>query len=356
VGDKTGLEFLPFEPGEGAAECGGNEVSRGYVEVIAFRKEKAMNKEFHYDITCLIARRAGFSRDDAFLIAYASQYTDDNTESIYINTDMPGAYTNHISQTVDLRKPEDELLEIYSVFHFLPGTAAELSSDSAHRQDDRLHPLNTIPDSANAKKVIARAFKAQNPYLIGIATHVYVDTFAHQNFVGTYDDFNSMGVALLPNIGHLDAQHSPDIPSERWIDPRLVPGHSSIDNKERFLLAAGRLFDLYSAYLGTHNDKIALLADLSNAIVDSENARKQNYCNLIGPEYVEYDKNAWFAAATSFTVTSAPGADTAPGAGSTYIWKDGHEKKDWFQFQEAVKAHRTYVLRYIVRPICSTMK
>lgn len=314
-----------------------------------------MNKEFHYDITYLIARRAGFSRDEAFLIAYTSQYTDDNTDPIYINTDMPGAYTNDISQTVDLRKPADELLEIYSVFHFLPGKTAELSSDSARRLDGRTHPLNTIPDNGNANHVMTWAFKARNPYLMGIATHAYVDTFAHQNFVGTYDDFNSMGVPLL-NIGHLDAKHSPDIPSERWTDPRLVPGHSSIDNKERFLLAAGHLFDLYSAYLGSHNDKNVLLADLSKAIVDDENARTQNYRDLIGPEYVEYDKDAWFTAATDFTVTSASGADTAPTVGSTYTWKDNHEKRDWFQFQEAVKTYRAHVLTNILRPIYPTMK
>ncbi|MDA8104143.1 MAG: hypothetical protein M0Z71_02065 [Nitrospiraceae bacterium] len=37
-----------------------------------------MDIEFHYYMTHLIALRAGFKPDDAFKIAYASQYTDDN--------------------------------------------------------------------------------------------------------------------------------------------------------------------------------------------------------------------------------------------------------------------------------------
>lgn len=44
---------------------------------------------------------------------------------------------------------------------------------------------------------------------------------------------------------------------------------------------------------------------------------KQNYRDLIGAEYVEYDPNAWFRAATDFTVTSTTGADTAPWAAPT---------------------------------------
>ncbi|MEW5746461.1 MAG: DUF6765 family protein [Nitrospirota bacterium] len=44
-----------------------------------------MDIEYHYYITFLIALRAGFKRDEAYKIAYASQYTDDNDTSYAID-------------------------------------------------------------------------------------------------------------------------------------------------------------------------------------------------------------------------------------------------------------------------------
>ena len=37
-----------------------------------------MNTEFHYYITYLIAAKAGFPAEEARLLAYASQYVDNN--------------------------------------------------------------------------------------------------------------------------------------------------------------------------------------------------------------------------------------------------------------------------------------
>jgi hypothetical protein len=57
------------------------------------------------------------------------------------------------------------------------------------------------------------ALETNNLYQIGVATHSYVDTWAHQNFIGYYNEFNSMAGVLekmAPNIGHADASHNPD--------------------------------------------------------------------------------------------------------------------------------------------------
>jgi hypothetical protein len=52
-----------------------------------------MDIEFHYHMTYIIARRAGFSPNDSYVIAYSSQYTDDNTDDktgpFYISQDTP---------------------------------------------------------------------------------------------------------------------------------------------------------------------------------------------------------------------------------------------------------------------------
>jgi len=80
-----------------------------------------MNAEFHYYITRLIAARAGLPPEDAHIVAYSSQYTDDNDIIFKIDKDLPTEYGNYISQTMNILKPRDTLLRIYSLFHFIPG-------------------------------------------------------------------------------------------------------------------------------------------------------------------------------------------------------------------------------------------
>lgn len=322
-----------------------------------------MDIEFHYYITYIIARRAGFNSDDSYIIAYSSQYTDDNTEHLYISQDTPDAYESYISQTVNILKPQKELMRIYPVFHFLPGSLNEISGDSARRADGKLHLMNTIPNSLSAQKVLTEALGLHDLYRIGIATHTFSDTFAHQNFVGADDGFNDMAgllEKLIPSVGHADAKHSPDIPNEIWQDKRLVPSHASIDNKLRFLDSAGCLFDLYRGVSTDDDTKRSLLADLGNAIGDSTSTKTQrlrNYKDLIGGDFTKYDEDAWFKEAIGFTtVDTTGGGDTVPVTETRWAWKDNYRESHWFKFQEAVKAHQAYVLTSIVRPIYATME
>lgn len=322
-----------------------------------------MDIEFHYYMTYIIARKAGFSSDDSYIIAYSSQYTDDNTEHLYINQGTPDEYESYISQTVNILKPQKELMRIYPVFHFLPGSLNEISGDSARRADGKLHLMNTIPNSLSAQKMLTEALGLHDLYRIGIATHTFSDTFAHQNFVGADDGFNDMAgllEKLIPSVGHADAKHSPDIPNELWQDKRLVPSHASIDNKPRFLDAAGCLFDLYRGLSTDDDTRRSLLTDLGNAIGDSTSTKTQrlkSYKDLIGGEFTKYDKDAWFKEAIGFTTVDVTGGgDTVPVTETRWAWKDNYKATNWFKFQEAVKAHQEYVLTSIVRPIYATME
>ncbi len=325
-----------------------------------------MDIEFHYYITYIIARRAGFKPEDAYVLAYSSQYTDDNDMACdYINQDTPDAYSNYISQTMNILKPQKERMRIYPVFHFLPGSQGDIAGDSTRRVDGRTHILNTIPNSQNSRMVLAEALSSKNLYRIGIATHMYVDTFAHQNFVGADDSFNNMSgllEMLIPSIGHADAQHKPDIPNLVWQDERLIPEHSSVDNKKRFLEATGCLFDFYCGYIGTSNGKDLLLADVGNAIGDSSSTQEnriKHYKALIGGEFIEYNEHGWFDDILHFENVEIPytsGEDTVPRSETQWLWLNKNYKAShWFQFQEAVKAHQNYVLANIVGPIYEKM-
>ena len=82
------------------------------------------------------------------------------------------------------------------------------------RKDGKIHPLNTVKNSKFAEYILVKALESGNLYWIGIATHAYVDTWAHQNFVGIVSGYNALDnclAKLLPNIAHLDALDKPDL-------------------------------------------------------------------------------------------------------------------------------------------------
>lgn len=311
-----------------------------------------MNIEYHYHITFIIALRAGFKRDDAYRIAYSSQYTDDNDTSYKINEGQRDAYENYISQTMDITKPQEERLRVYPIFHFMPGTPDEIWNYSPDRKDGKLHLLNTIPNNQNAVALLNDALKSGNLYRIGIATHMFADTFAHQNFVGFKDEFNAMEgflEELLPNIGHADAKHEPDIPNLLWKDTRLTSKNLARKNKDIFLSSTERIFDLYADFLKTPNStavKKSLLVDIGSAIgkemkADSNKLRSQrhkSYRDLLKDSFTEYDEDDWFDKAVRYEEDST--TKDIPDVKTLYFWNDSYKNSDWYLFQEAVKEHQ----------------
>jgi hypothetical protein len=332
-----------------------------YSDMIRIGDGAAMEIEFHYYMTYLIAARAGFSSHDAEVIAYSSQYVDENHEIYQIDSDQPTAYSNYITQTLNILKPKHELMRIYPIFHFIPG---DPFAPTARRKDGKLHRLNTTPNSPNANQIMDDALSSHNLYRIGITSHSYVDTWAHQNFVGYYDAFNAMQGVLssaLPNIGHADAKHNPDYPALVWHDCRLVSSIAQIDNMQRFLEAAEHLFYKYRGYVDpscshdkTVQDAEKLKADLSNAIGEHDpnnqqrDRRIQRYQDLgetpaYGSKRIPtFDPWLWFDRAVESKVRGVsdrrhllmgklrPWRDQ-------YSWKADYLSSDWYRFQEAAK-------------------
>ncbi len=321
-----------------------------------------MDIEFHYYITKIIALRAGFPKNDAEKIAYSSQYVDDNDICFMVNKGIEGEYGNFISQTMDILKPKQQLLRIYPIFHFVPGDPL---ADTANRKDGKLHLLNTTPSNDIATELLKTAFTAKKKtrlYQIGVATHAYVDTWAHQNFVGWYDDYNAVKGNLLPNIGHAEAEHDPDYPAHLWKDSRLVPAHSKINNLERFLDAGKNLFEHYRTYL-TENDasgnvkwatvkkeiKKAIGPFSASKVAKAERIKRyeKKIKEITGDDVKDYDEARWYLDAVKIDVIGLK--DFQSGwmreyfnfFKDKYFWKnlDTYKKSDWFLFQEAVKSH-----------------
>ncbi|MCX5806157.1 MAG: hypothetical protein NT010_08860 [Proteobacteria bacterium] len=324
-----------------------------------------MDIEFHYYITYIIACRAGFKPEDARIIAYSSQYTDDNDTIYRIHEGHPDEYANYISQTMDIFNPQKEYMRIYPVFHFMPGTLTEITGDSAWRRDGKFHIMNTIPDNLNSRQLLQAALYSRNLYSIGIATHMYADTFAHQNFVGFNEGFNEMkGLfeGLIPNIGHADAKHKPDEPDLIWEDERLIPSISQIDNKKRFLEAARCIYEKYIRYLNAPDDSnnfITLIDEAIGPYYGNEEDRIDRYKALIGNNFIEYDKKQWFKEAIDFVNTEIPysgGGYNVPISETEWIWRGNYKETDWYKFQESVKAYQWLAMDTVIGPIFEKME
>lgn len=315
-----------------------------------------MNIEFHYYVTYILARKSGFSKKDAYTIAYASQYTDDNNIIFCINKGKSDEYGNYISQTMDITKPKPVLMRIYPLFHFIPGDPAV---SAARRRDGCMHVMNTTPDSPIANAILNEALNSANLYRIGIATHSYMDTWSHQNFSGYCDSFNSMAglrEALTPSIGHADAMHNPDIVGLVWKDRRLMAGCRGVSNKNRFLEASEKVFGKYMKY-NNSSIKTGALATAWNEVravldkaigkefecgEDGSAARIKRY-RAIEQDMPEYSSDRWFKDAVKTNTRGFPDSwwsiTILP---DSHEWKAKHTTSDWFRFQEAVKDHQHF--------------
>lgn len=330
-----------------------------------------MDIEFHYYITYLIAARAGFVPEDAETIAYASQYIDDNDMVYAINQGTPDNYSNYISQSINILKPKKVVLRIYPIFHFIPGDPL---IGSVRRKDGKMHHLNTTPDSENGRAIFDSALKSGDLYRIGLVCHSYADSWAHKNFVGSFDHFNIMwGPFKL--LGHVAAFARPDQVNLVWDDQRLISSLSRIDNNPKFFEAAGTIFKKLRKNLDPAVSDSALEAEMEQLLNDlnwavSANgpskrlrkARIERYRAISkkerygGVEIEKYDMDKWMDEAVNenirgFRIRSKRAivrfikgylSEAMPRFEDHYTWKDpaNYRQTHWYRFQEAVKAQQ----------------
>jgi hypothetical protein len=136
-----------------------------------------MLKDFHYYGVFVLSNLAGFSRDEAKIIAYCSQFVDDSTDSKEIRV---GDYTYDTVRTAHagLRSFKWDIhKKVYFPFHFLPPRPLGVNAFS----------YVTEPDSAFARLLMDDVLadkSALRLYRLGVVLHTYADTWAHQKFSG----------------------------------------------------------------------------------------------------------------------------------------------------------------------------
>lgn len=316
-----------------------------------------MNFEFHYYITKYLALQAGFDAEESEIIAYSSQYVDDNNQMYKIKCPDGSQYENYISQTKDITNPINELMRVYLFFHFIPGDPL---SQKVRRKDGKMHLLMTSPGNRNAENVLYEAIKVENLYLLGIASHAYADTFAHQNFIGIRDELNAMRNIeqnLVPFIGHADAGHKPGIPGLVWTDIRLIEPNQEVDNNQRIINAAKNLYSNFLILTSFRNKwsstKNRVSKTINEEIInETEIERDQEIRKIRIEKYkrlikefdesteTEYDKNRWLQNSINEKVDPKDEEESSLKPLDNYSFKENFEKTNWFKFQEAVKKYQ----------------
>ncbi|MBW1766339.1 MAG: hypothetical protein JRJ65_04715 [Deltaproteobacteria bacterium] len=320
-----------------------------------------MDIEFHYYITFILARKAGFNANQSYKIAYSSQYTDNNNFRYFINFDDGSHYLNEISQTLDITKPSQKRQKIYPLFHFIPGGVE--SSNKNQFKGKSYHDFTTIPDSPNAQKLFDAALKSKNLYQTGIAAHAYADTWAHQNFLGYKHKFNGKKgfEKIIPNIGHADFMHEPDKVHNKWKDERLKKRYNEIDNDQRFLEAAKAIYIRFWKHNHAKADdkkaedkynRIGLENDLRKAMDETyfwgsdDKARIKAYkeiCEELDQNNYKYDPKAW-------RYKAVEKKDFETDLFDRYWAKTNFKRSYWYKFQEAVKWYRGEAIK-VLKPL-----
>jgi hypothetical protein len=140
-----------------------------------------MQKDMHYYGTYCMARAAGFKRDAAKIVATSAQFVDDNAtrdsiemrDGARLDVEASAHHTYDLDNTVKI----DQRF-VWVPFHFLPGGEGESFTEK----------LICCEDSENSKKMIDHALsKSDSAFALeqmGVAAHVYADTFSHYGFSG----------------------------------------------------------------------------------------------------------------------------------------------------------------------------
>ncbi len=323
-----------------------------------------MNVEFHYYVTKYLALEAGYDTDEAEIIAYSSQLVNDNYLHLKIKTPQETLYENNVSQIKDITKPEKKNVRIHLLHHYLPG---DPTSPKVRRKDGKMHLLITSPASIHAQEIFFDATRNENLYSLGIVAHMLADTFFHQNFVGTFDEMNCMKgpeEELFASLGHADAMYKPDIPNLIWHDPRLIDRYMMVDNTERFLFAANKVYGnlVFMTSFSNKWSKVKKnLAEMLQPTIEEDQLdlvpiQQEQRINkmkaLIEPFDcdADYDPLKWLRSAVNEKNDLPDKLDQKAFNNIPLTFKEKYTRSHWYKFQESLKDYQKLAISKL-RPI-----
>lgn len=345
----------------------------------------------HYHGTYAMAIAAGLSSEVAKIIATSSALCDDAVARTPIEFPDGACFvaepTAHHALDQDNINKEHQR-EIWIPFHFLPGNEGQTYEerlicrmDSAISQEMLRHHIGERDESYYL-------------YLIGIAAHVYADTFSHFGFSGISSEYNSVDTQsiefhelnetmtnyirgkaetffqkyLSPNVenleaaaaqafsgslGHAGVATHPDRPYLSWSFQHMHSGAlaEKRDNRVNFLIACRSLHRFFhdvgtriaptSQNLGIAfdgivaavNDVLGLQGTMEERIQAWKTAAMEGRIAAGTYEIPDYDPERWGADIT--LLRTLDDSRQAPA-------------KPIFKFHQAAAAHKHYVLNRLL--------
>lgn len=242
-----------------------------------------MQIDFHHTVTYVCARIAGFTHDEADIIAYSAQYVDEATNEGTIVFENNARYSRMASahKMLDRRNFSAAAnAKVWVPFHFLPGNGGKPAGENP--EGSFIEKLVCTEDSYISREMLdmTRADK-DKPYALhrlGIAMHVYADTHAHQKFAGVQHRINEVNDLELANedidfderlvtffkdsitnikqrfvndnvpLGHGPALECPDKPYLKWSYTNGMGERIERDNTEIFMNAVTRMIGEMMAF------------------------------------------------------------------------------------------------------------
>lgn len=328
-----------------------------------------MQIDFHFYVTYILARLAGFNHNDANIISTSAQYVDDNNYKSVVRFDNCAIYSPIISSHKKLDYTNfDDLANhlVWIPFHFLPGNCQKRADEIQEEVFSKR--LICLADSIIANEMvdecIEKSFEPNALYRLGITMHVYADTWAHKGFSGICNESNSvrysdsddvsknlirrieaffgdgitnvagLAMALACPLGHGSVLSYPDLPYLKW---RYIDYTGNLivrNNPSEYLEAANKMYVALKRFRGAKAEPLgekwsALLLKYFTRFNDADReARCDKWETLLAkgafglhPIEVEYDKEGWEYIEDFATF----------------------ESSNWKRFNDALKDHHYYL-------------
>lgn len=207
-----------------------------------------MQIDMHYSGTFAMAHAAGLQAGHATIIATSSQLIDDNNltqlHTLASGEAVMGVATAHHPLNAGERIKglrEDDSRLVWVPFHFLPGNLGNTFEERVVAVQDS-EVAQTMMRYYGSSETI-EAHRGHCLQLIGIASHVYADTFSHYGFSGISSNLND----VKPDTIGIHPDHAPNI--------REYLLRKADEFKERFTARMAEAVDLGHGSVATFPDR-----------------------------------------------------------------------------------------------------
>jgi len=289
-----------------------------------------MQRDFHYYAIKALAQKAGFTADEAEIIAYSSEYVDDAVEYQEIELEkFPEIDFGRLSSSKfnpictahkGLQRikafSEDIQQKVYISFHFIP----EIKENSVNFLTQPKNNLSTELIQNAIDEIVGKTGEERIQKLIklGIAIHSYADTWSHQNFSGrhssTENDIENIEIlqgtewvsisrikdielSAMPDIGHAEAHNFPDLSHLKWRYSKSSNKNLIIrDNTLLCMQAANNIFEVFKKITNSNQNWSYfdyLFLQCFNKKTEVLEEKYANFVNKFSDVSFNYDENKW---------------------------------------------------------------